>query len=382
MIIKYIKRKSKTLKEIIENIFYYNAKFNSTFPYLTISLTIILIILCSYPIILQIIHRINYLPEEQIQFLDTTYQPLNKVNKGSIEENINYNELLSIVRNVDKNTNKIETNIYGKDEIKKIKNKSIHELDTEKLGRFISIVEHITIDTNNINEEYQIGRGQGVINKDTILQAWRIQQLLETVDIEIPNQYFSFLNVKNNDTLYAGAGLGKIENDINLINNIKSSNDFKENSLKIDLKNSNVKRKRTFNLKDICIKDENQKCIIHSPLILWDYNITKLENDDNILDTITSFIQNNVNKTISFYSIFGGINFNSRGKLKSSNNLILTFFLESKNIPNTTLSSVKAWNLLYQFVLDHALAKEYKDINIKQYKISNISKELSYNVNL
>eukprot|EP00833_Pecoramyces_ruminatium_P006221 jgi/Orpsp1_1/1180253/evm.model.c7180000072677.1 len=363
MSIEYLKEKLKCTKKLIENTFYYCAKLNGTFPYTTILLTVILIYTSCFPILLQLYHRINYLPKKQIQYLDTNYQPLNKINEGSIEDNINYNELLSFARNVGRNSNNFKVNSINKNEINNLKNKPIQELDINKLGRFISIIEHVTIDTMNIMDEYKSGRSQGVINKNTILQVWKIQNLLETTKIEIPSKYL-FLN--NNNTLYTN-------------NNEPSKSSIEEDTIKVNLEYKNSIPKKTFSLSDICIKDENQRCIVHSPLVLWDYNITKLENEDNIIDTMTSFMHNNINKTLSFYSIFGGISFNSDGQIQSSNNIILTFFLESKNIPDTTLSTTNAWNLLYKYVLDNALGKEYQDINVKQYKISSISKELKYN---
>lgn len=364
MSIEYLKEKLKCTKKLIENTFYYCAKLNGTFPYTTILLTVILIYTSCFPILLQLYHRINYLPKKQIQYLDTNYQPLNKINEGSIEDNINYNEILSFARNVGRNSNNFKVNSINKNEINNLKNKPIQELDINKLGRFISIIEHVTIDTMNIMDEYKNGRSQGVINKNTILQVWKIQNLLETTKIEIPSKYL-FLN--NNNTLYTN-------------NNEPSKSSIEEDTIKVNLEYKNSIPKKTFSLSDICIKDENQRCIVHSPLVLWDYNITKLENEDNIIDTMTSFMHNNINKTLSFYSIFGGISFNSDGQIQSSNNIILTFFLESKNIPDTTLSTTNAWNLLYKYVLDNALGKEYQDINVKQYKISSISKELKYNV--
>jgi len=352
MKIEKIKEKIKKIKEFVESLFYYNAKCNSTFPITAIIIVVIFLASGSYPILLHLFHRVKSMPEEQIQFIDTTYQPLNKVKNISIEEIINYNELIAIARNKNNqfNINNInEKNFYAnlnqtKTNFNKIKNKSIKELDKDKLGKFTSIVEYITIDTENILEEYKLGRGQGVINKDTIFQAWKIQELLETINIDIPEQYL-----------------------IKLTTNTPDNNTNKTIPIP----------KKTFNLNDICIKNDQQKCIIHSPQLLWNYDISKFENDNNILKTISSFIQYD-KKSISLFSIFGGIKFSSRGKIDSASALILTFFLESKIIPGTTLSSVKAWNLICRHVLEHSLNKEYKDINIKQYKVTDISKELSY----
>lgn len=344
MNISKIKERIKKIKEFVETIFYYNAKCTSSFPITTIIFVIVFLIFGSYSILLELYHRVKSMPEEQIQFIDTTYQPLNKVKNVSIEEIINYNELVSIARNKNNhqvNLNENLSNIYS-NQIKKIKDKSLKELDRTKLGKFTSIVEHVTIDTENIHEEYQLGRSQGVINKNTIFQTWKIQDLLETTNIEIPEKY---LIKPNNNT-----------------NNMIP-----------------IPNKKTFNLNDICIKNDQQKCIVHSPQFLWNYDISKFENDNNILDTISSSIHyGEKSSSISLFSIFGGIKFNSRGRLDSASSLILTFFLESKTIPNTTLTTIQAWNLLYRQVLENSIKKEYKDINIKQYKVTDISKELSY----
>ncbi|ORX58525.1 hypothetical protein BCR36DRAFT_394948 [Piromyces finnis] len=388
MIISKIKNKLKKIIEIIESIFYYNAKFNSTYPLFTIISIVIFIIIFSAPVIQQLFLRINYLPEEQVQFLDTIYQPLNKINLENIEDNIKYNELLSITRSKIKNTNLNYKNgepysyLFEKDELNKIKNKTLQNLDKDKLGKYISIIEYVTVDTEHIDTEYVLGRGQGVINKNTIYQTWKIQNLLETMNVEIPEQYFQ--SQPNNKKLNIGAAADKTIENKNIHSNLNSSqenvkvtplNNDNKNNLNLD--NKNIPHK-TFNLNDICVKNENKKCIIHSPLMIWKYNITKLEIDNNIIDTITSYIQNNVNETVSFHSMFSGISFSSTGKMKSSNALIITFFIESKLISGTTLTSSKAWTLLYKKVLNNIMDKKYQDIKISQYRISKISKELAY----
>jgi len=396
MLIQNIKNKLKKIVEIIELVFYYNAKFNSTYPIFTIITIVICIVLCSTPVLQQLFLRIKYLPEEQVQFLDTTYQPLNKVNSENIEESIIYNELLSVARNgiKDNNSNAISSHInlsdadtdeefsniiLKKEELNKIKNKTIEELDREKLGKYISIIEYITVDTEHIDTEYSLGRGQGVINKDTIYQTWKIQNLLETIDIEIPEQYL-LSSYKNNN----GSDTDHVMDEINNINSHHNNSNSKEdNNIKINLDKNNANKnipQKTFNLNDICIKNVYKKCIVHSPIMVWNYNTTKLYMDDDIINTITTYIQNNVNETVSFHSFFSGISFSSTGKIKSSNALIITFFLESKLIPGTTLTSSQAWSLLYKKVMENTMNKKYQDIDIFQYKISKISKELTYNV--
>jgi len=393
--IRNIRKRLKKLIEIIELVFYYNAKFNSTYPIFTIISIVICIILCSTPVIQQLFLRINYLPEEQVQFLDTTYQPLNKINPESIEDTINYNEFLSIARkNKGKNTNPnisnvIDTNdefiysIFKKEELNKIKNKPVEELDKEKLGKYISIIEYVIVDTKHIDTEYSLGKGQGVINKDTIYQTWKIQDLLETTNIEIPEQYL--LTQNHNKKLSTGPVVDETVGNILQRNNSNSNQDTvevvhsdKNNSIKINL-DKNIPPK-TFNLNDICVKNVHNKCIIHSPLVIWNYNITKLQFDTDIIDTITTYIQNNVNETVSFHSMFSGISFSSTGKIKSSNALILTFFLESKFVSGSSLTSSQAWSLLYKRILNDIMDKKYKDIKISQYKVSKVSKELTYNV--
>jgi len=156
MVIESIKSKFKKFVEIVELVFYYNSKFNSTFPIISIITIIIYIIIFSTPVLQQLFIRLNYLPEEQVQFLDTTYQPLNKINSDSIKNNIHYNELLSLSRNPNIKNNKsgsiVNPNDYiysekEEEEINRVGKKSIEELDKDRLGKYISIIEHITIDT-------------------------------------------------------------------------------------------------------------------------------------------------------------------------------------------------------------------------------------------
>ncbi|KAJ3415806.1 hypothetical protein HDV05_004079 [Chytridiales sp. JEL 0842] len=154
------------------------------------------------------------------------------------------------------------------------------ELFIERFGTepFLRL-EQVVINASDTEAMYRSGGGPGVIEKDLLVYALKLQQRL--AEVEVPDPTFD--NTADSE--------------------------------------SSEQQQRTVKLSDICYKPfADNRCLIHSPLEFWHSSLDKLSVDMNIYKTLSNpSVLSSFGTPMPLHSVFGGVVMADSKRRKSKN---------------------------------------------------------------
>lgn len=150
-------------------------------------------------------------------------------------------------------------------------------------SRFQSV---IVSSSENGNED---NSNNNVLTKDNLINIMKMHQSIQNNNSTYNNQNYTFASTSfgSNDGLCTVAG-GACSN---------------------------------FELKPICL------CLVISPLKVWNYDLERLEQDDNIMATLNTYGK----EQKDYESVFGGSKFDENGTLVSAEAISLSYFLKDQS---------------------------------------------------